>query len=123
MGKLGRGEHHSQVSIFTMPSRSFIWFRLCCSGVLRRDSNSADVLTVRGLPLVPMAKSPSALKHAMSALRLDPESARAKHLRIRVKDVGRQREEGNALFKHNRRRDAIEKYGEAMEVRCRIPHG
>lgn len=74
------------------------------------------MLTVRGLVLFLMAKLPSALQHAMSALRLDPDNARAKQLRIRIKNVERLKEEGNTLFKQNRWQDAIEKYGEALEV-------
>ena len=62
------------------------------------------------------AKLPGALQHAMSALRLDPDNARAKKLRLRVKAVERLKEEGNAAFKRSSMQDAIEKYTEALDV-------
>ena len=62
------------------------------------------------------AKLPGALQHAMSALRLDPDNARAKKLRQRVKAVERLKEEGNASFKQGSMQDAIDKYTEAIDV-------
>ena len=73
-------------------------------------------MALRGLVLFLTAKLPGALQHAMSALRLDPDNAKAKSLRIRVKAVERLKEEGNSLFKSSRWEEAIEKYGEALDV-------
>ncbi|THH08431.1 hypothetical protein EW145_g2718 [Phellinidium pouzarii] len=83
---------------------------------LRLNSNSADVVALRGLVLFLTAKLPGALQHAMSALRLDPDNARAKKLRQRVKAVEKLKEEGNACFKSNQWQAAIDKYAEALEV-------
>lgn len=83
---------------------------------LRLDSNSADVMALRGLVLFLTAKLPGALQHAMSALRLDPDNVKAKKLRQRVKAVERLKDEGNASFKSNQWDAAIEKYGQALDV-------
>lgn len=66
------------------------------------------------------AKLPGALQHAISALRLDPDNARAKSLRLRVKAVERLKEEGNTSFKQGNWQDAIGKYSEALEVTSRV---
>ena len=77
---------------------------------------STDVMALRGLVLFLTGRLSDAQKHAVSALRLDPDNARAKHLRSRVKDVERLKEEGNAFFKKSQWLDAIEKYSGALEV-------
>lgn len=84
---------------------------------MRLDSNSADALAVRGLYFFLTAKLPNALQHCLSALRLDPDNQRAKDLRMRVKAVERLKDEGNVFFKQGQWNAAIEKYGEALEVR------
>lgn len=83
---------------------------------MRIDSQSADIMALRGLVLFLTARLPQALQHALSALRLDPDNARAKKLRQRVKAVERLKDEGNTLFKASSWYDAIEKYSEALEV-------
>jgi DnaJ family protein C protein 7 len=75
------------------------------------------VLTSRGLVLFLSGRLPQALQHAQSALRGDPGHEPAQRLRKRVKDVERLKEEGNAAFKTGKLDDAIEKYGEALDVR------
>ena len=87
------------------------------SDALRLDTKSADVTALRGLVLFLTARLPDALKHALSALRLDPDNARAKQLRTRVKDVDRLKEEGNTHFKQSKWTEAIECYSRAIEVR------
>ena len=83
---------------------------------MRIDSQSADIMALRGLVLFLTAKLPQALQHALSALRLDPDNERAKKLRQRVKAVEKLKDEGNALFKSNSWQEAIEKYTGALEV-------
>lgn len=75
-----------------------------------------DVLTLRGVVLLLSGKLPQALQHAQSALRLDPGHEPAQQLRKRVKDIERLKEEGNTAFKGSRWQEAIDKYGEALEV-------
>lgn len=75
------------------------------------------MLTSRGLVLFLSGRLPQALQHAQSALRGDPGHEPAQRLRKRVKDVERLKEEGNAAFKMGKLDDAIEKYGEALDVR------
>jgi DnaJ family protein C protein 7 len=93
-----------------------VYLTVFFSDALRLDSKSADVMALRGLVLFLTARLPDALKHAVSALRLDPDNARAKQLRIRVKDVERLKEEGNTLFKQSKWGEAVECYTRALEV-------
>lgn len=86
------------------------------SDALRLEPNSVDVLTLRGLVLFLSGKLPQALQHVQSALRLDPGHEPAQRLRKRVKDVERLKEEGNAAFKGGRWQEAVDKYGETLEV-------
>ncbi|KAI9509137.1 hypothetical protein F5148DRAFT_1275432 [Russula earlei] len=72
---------------------------------LRLQSNSSDVLTLRGL----------ALQHAQSALRYDPGHEPAQRLRKRVKDVERSKEDGNKAFKNGKLHDALRLYTDALE--------
>src|ERR1700761_6366392 len=87
------------------------------SDALRLNPGSPDVLTSRGLVLFLTGKLPQALQHAQSALRGDPGHEPAQRLRKRVKDVERLKDEGNTAFKVGRLQEAIEKYGEALDVR------
>jgi len=86
------------------------------SDALRLNPNSPEVLALRGLVLFLSGRLPQALQHVQSALRLDPSHEPAQQLRKRVKDVERLKEEGNVAFKTARLGEAVEKYGEALEV-------
>ena len=82
---------------------------------MRFDSNSPDVMTVRGLLLFLTSKTAQATQHVQSALRLDPGHEAAMKLRKRIKDVERLKEEGNVAFKGGRLSEAAQKYGEALD--------
>ncbi|KAI0058879.1 protein prenylyltransferase [Artomyces pyxidatus] len=82
---------------------------------LRMQSNSPDVLTLRGLVLFLCARLPQALQHVQSALRFDPGHEPAQRLRKRVKDVERLKEEGNQAFKTGKLQEAYDRYTEALE--------
>ena len=99
---------------------SFFFFgltTLASSDALRLQSNSPDVLTLRGLVLFLCGRLPQALQHAQSALRFDPGHEPAQRLRKRVKDVERLKEEGNRAFKLGMLHDALSRYTDALEVR------
>src|SRR5882762_1499147 len=87
---------------------------------MRLEPNSPEVLALRGLVLFLSAKLPQALQHASSALRLDPGHEAAQKLRKRIKDVERLKDEGNAFFKSGRLQEAVEKYGEALDVSTNV---
>ena len=101
------------------PLRSLIAL-LIFSDALRLQSNSPDVLTLRGLVLFLCGRLPQALQHAQSALRYDPGHEPAQRLRKRVKDVERLKEEGNRAFKLGMLHDALSRYTDAIEV-CSRP--
>lgn len=87
-----------------------------CSDALRTNSNSPDVLALRGLVLFLNGKMEQAKTHATNALRLDPSCEPAMKLRKRVRDVERMKEEGNTAFRAGQLPEAVEKYTEALEV-------
>lgn len=82
---------------------------------LRLQSNSPDVLTLRGLVLFLCGRLPQALQHVQSALRYDPGHEPAQRLRKRVKDVERLKEEGNREFKLGKLHEALSRYTDALE--------
>ncbi|KAA1470108.1 DnaJ-domain-containing protein [Dentipellis sp. KUC8613] len=88
---------------------------IAANDALRLQTNSPDVLTLRGLVLFLSGKLPQALQHVQSALRFDPGYEPAQRLRRRVKDVERLKEEGNQAFKAGRLEEALEKYGETLD--------
>ncbi|KAM6497496.1 hypothetical protein JOM56_007969 [Amanita muscaria] len=88
---------------------------IAVNDLLRLNSNSPDVLTLRGLVLFLGGKLPQALQHSKSALKLDPGHEPAQKLRKRVKDVERLKEEGNNAFKGGKLQEAVAKYSEALE--------
>ena len=94
-------------------SRFFFGFG---SDALRLQSNSPDVLALRGLVLFLCGRLPQALQHAQSALRYDPGHEPAQRLRKRVKEVERLKEEGNQAFKLGKLHEALRLYTEALEV-------
>jgi DnaJ family protein C protein 7 len=86
------------------------------SDALRLQSNSPDVLTLRGLVLFFCGRLSQALQHAQSALRYDPGHEPAQRLRKRIKEVERLKEEGNQAFKLGKLHEALRLYTEALEV-------
>ncbi|GAB1518568.1 hypothetical protein RhiTH_001630 [Rhizoctonia solani] len=86
------------------------------SDALRLAPNSSEVLTLRGLILFLTNQIPKAIQHAQQALRLDPDCTPARQLLRRAKEVERVKEEGNTFFKAGRLGEAVERYGEALEV-------
>ena len=110
---------------FSLSFRFWLWwwlffdaFRGFCffSDALRLQSNSPDVLALRGLVLFLCGRLPQALQHAQSALRYDPGHEPAQRLRKRVKEVERLKEEGNQAFKLGNLHEALRLYTEALEV-------
>jgi DnaJ family protein C protein 7 len=92
------------------------------SDALRLQSNSPDVLTLRGLVLFLCGRLPQALQHAQSALRYDPGHEPAQRLRKRVKEVERLKEDGNQAFKVGKLQEALTLYTDALEVRSSPPY-
>ena len=88
------------------------------SDALRLHPNSPDILAIRGLLLFLTGKLPQSLQHLASALRLDPGHENARRLRVRVKDVDRLKEEGNASFKIGNLPEAVDSYTQALDVRA-----
>ena len=103
------------LSLF-IPLLVWLFLFLFDSDALRLQSNSPDVLTLRGLVLFLCGRLPQALQHAQSALRYDPGHEPAQRLRKRIKEVERVKEEGNQAFKLGKLHDALRLYTEALEV-------
>lgn len=85
---------------------------------LAMNTPSAEALILRSLIHLLTTKLPEALEQVSSALRLDPDNVKAKSLRVRVKTLITQKEEGNQLYKEDCWDQAVEKYRDALEVRA-----
>jgi DnaJ family protein C protein 7 len=95
----------------------FSWFS--DSDALRLQSNSPDVLTLRGLVLFLcgwLTWLPQALQHAQSALRFDPghEPAQRLHKHVKVESL---KEVCNQAFKLGKLEEALKLYTDVLEVR------
>ncbi|KAF5362268.1 hypothetical protein D9756_002064 [Leucocoprinus leucothites] len=88
---------------------------MAANDALRINSNSPDILVLRGRVLFLSGRLEQAKTHAQNALRLDPSCAPAQKLRKRVKEVERLKEEGNTAFKSGKLDEAVEKYTGALE--------
>ncbi|KAJ1306487.1 hypothetical protein OPQ81_007490 [Rhizoctonia solani] len=95
---------------------SWVGAQNAVSDALRLAPNSSEVLTLRGLILFLTNQIPKAIQHAQHALRMDPDCTPARQLLRRAREVERLKEEGNTFFKAGRLGEAVERYGEALEV-------
>ena len=86
------------------------------SKAILADPNSADAMVLRSIVLLLTAKLSEALEQVVSALRLDPDNSRAKSLRLRLKTIIRQKDDGNTFFRENRWQEAIEQYSDALKA-------
>lgn len=80
------------------------------------DPHYPDLLILKGIILLLTAKLPESLQETISVLRLDPDNARARILRLRVKTIARHKDDGNALFGDSNWQGAINEYAKALNV-------
>ncbi|KAL8901463.1 MAG: hypothetical protein Q9207_005186 [Kuettlingeria erythrocarpa] len=84
--------------------------------LLRRNSKDPEALVLRGRALYAQGENDKALQHFRQALNCDPDFKDAvKYLRM-VQKLERRKEEGNAAFKTGKYKQAVEVYGQALEV-------
>lgn len=84
--------------------------------LLRRNNKDPEALVLRGRALYGQGENEKALQHFREALNCDPDFKDAvKYLRL-VQKLDRMKEEGNSAFKVGRYRQAVELYGQALEV-------
>ncbi|KAL8694242.1 MAG: hypothetical protein Q9218_001068 [Villophora microphyllina] len=84
--------------------------------LLRRNSKDPEALVLRGRALYAQGDNDKALQHFREALNCDPDyKDGVKYLRL-VQKLERMKEEGNAAFKKGKWRQAVELYGQALEV-------
>ena len=84
--------------------------------LLRRNHKDPEALVLRGRALYGQGENEKALQHFREALNCDPDFKDAvKFLRL-VQKLDRMKEEGNSAFKIGRYRQAVELYGQALEV-------
>lgn len=94
----------------------FFFFDDVRSEAFQLDKKSPDVLCVRALVLFISSKLPAATQHAQLALTYDPDHVRARTLLRRIREVERLKEEGNVAFRGEKWGEAVERYGDALEV-------
>ncbi|KAL8842313.1 MAG: hypothetical protein Q9205_004514 [Flavoplaca limonia] len=84
--------------------------------LLRKNSKDPEALVLRGRALYAQGENEKALQHFRQALSCDPDyKDGVKYLRL-VQKLERMKEEGNTAFKTGRYKQAVELYGQALEV-------
>ncbi|KAL9600546.1 MAG: hypothetical protein Q9219_003092 [cf. Caloplaca sp. 3 TL-2023] len=84
--------------------------------LLRKNSKDPEALVLRGRALYAQGENDKALQHFREALNCDPDYKDAvKYLRL-VQKLERMKEEGNAAFKASKYKQAVEVYGQALEL-------
>lgn len=83
---------------------------------MKADTSSADAVYVRGLCLYYSDHLEKGLLHFQRALALDPDHANAKLMRIKAKSLKEKKENGNALFKSGKFREARDIYTDALVI-------
>ena len=84
--------------------------------LLRKNDKDPEALVLRGRALYGQGDNAKALQHFRQALNCDPDFKDAvKYLRM-VQKLDRLKEEGNVAFKVGKYRDAVDIYGQALEV-------
>lgn len=83
---------------------------------MKADTSSADAVYVRGLCLYYSDNLEKGLLHFQRALALDPDHANAKLMRLKSKSLKEKKENGNALFKSGKFREARDLYTEALVI-------
>ena len=84
--------------------------------LLRKNDKDPEALVLRGRALYGQGDNDKALQHFRQALNCDPDFRDAvKYLRM-VQKLDRLKEEGNVAFKAGKYRQAVDVYGEALEV-------
>ncbi|KAL8768789.1 MAG: hypothetical protein Q9209_005078 [Squamulea sp. 1 TL-2023] len=84
--------------------------------LLRKNNKDPEALVLRGRALYAQGENEKALQHFREALNCDPDyKDGVKYLRL-VQKLERMKEEGNTAFKTGKYRQAVELYGQALEV-------
>ncbi|KAI9810487.1 MAG: hypothetical protein M1827_006263 [Pycnora praestabilis] len=84
--------------------------------LLRSNNQDPEALVLRGRALYAQGDNDKAIQHFRQALSCDPDFKNAvKYLRM-VQKLDRMKEEGNGHFKSGRYKQAVDVYGQALEV-------
>lgn len=84
--------------------------------MLRKNNKDPEALVLRGRALYGQGNNEKALQHFREALSCDPDFKDAvKYLRL-VQKLDRMKEEGNTAFKAGKYKQAVDTYGQALEV-------
>ncbi|KAJ6647822.1 DnaJ like subfamily C member 7 [Pseudolycoriella hygida] len=83
---------------------------------MQADTSNAEAVYVRGLCLYYSDNLEKGLIHFERALSLDPDSKKAREMRLKAKNLKEKKERGNELFKAGKLRDAQSAYTEALAI-------
>lgn len=84
--------------------------------LLRKNDRDPEALVLRGRALYGQGENEKALQHFRQALSCDPDFREAvKYLRM-VQKLDRLKEDGNTAFKGGKHQQAVDLYGQALEV-------
>lgn len=84
--------------------------------LLRGNNQDPEALVLRGRALYAQGENEKAVSHFRQALNCDPDFKSAVKWLRTVQKLERMKEEGNAHFKAARYQQAVETYGQALEV-------
>lgn len=84
--------------------------------LLRKNSKDPEALVLRGRALYAQGENEKALQHFREALNCDPDyKDGVKYLKL-VQKLDRTKEEGNKAYNAGKHRQAVELYGQALEI-------
>ncbi|KAL8873831.1 MAG: hypothetical protein Q9174_000760 [Haloplaca sp. 1 TL-2023] len=84
--------------------------------LLRKNSKDPEALVLRGRALYAQGDNDKAVQHFREALNCDPDYKDAvKYLRL-VQKLERMKQDGNTAFKTGKHKQAVDLYGQALEV-------
>lgn len=85
-------------------------------GIMKIDPSNCDAIYVRGLTLYYSDNLEKGIMHFERTLMLDPDHKKAKSMRTKSRSLKERKEQGNALFKSCKYREALAIYTEALAI-------
>lgn len=84
--------------------------------LLRENNQDPEALVLRGRALYAQGDNDKAIQHFRQAINCDPDyKAAVKYLKL-VRELDKQKEEGNARFKSGRYQEAVDIYSTALDI-------
>lgn len=86
------------------------------SSIMRKDSNNAEAIVLRGRILYMQGENAKAITHCQESLKLDPDCRKARELLKIARALENLKNSGNEAFKSLNYDEALSKYTEALAI-------